>query len=98
MKVLSAEQIKIADKNSILNEPISSIDLMERAAEKCCEFFPPKGQWNHLVVICGTGNDGGDGLAIARLQLGNFKSVRVLILKTGKQTSENFEINLLSFQ
>ena len=60
MKVLSAEQIKIADKNSILNEPISSIDLMERAAEKCCEFFPPKGQWSHLVVICGIGNNGGE--------------------------------------
>ncbi|MBK9413645.1 MAG: NAD(P)H-hydrate dehydratase [Bacteroidetes bacterium] len=98
MQILSASQIKQADQDTITNEPISSIDLMERAAEKCCEFFPPVGKWNYLVVICGTGNNGGDGLAIARLQLGNFKSVRVLILKTGKQTSENFEINLKKLQ
>jgi hydroxyethylthiazole kinase-like uncharacterized protein yjeF len=98
MKILSAIQIKKADQDTIANEPISSIDLMERAAEKCCEFFPPVGKWNHLVVICGTGNNGGDGLAIARLQLGNFKSVRVLILKTGKQPSENFNINLKKLQ
>ena len=98
MLVLSAQQIKQADQFTIEDEPISSIDLMERAAEKCCEFFPPVGKWNHLVVICGTGNNGGDGLAIARLQLGNFKSVRVLILKTGKQPSENFNINLKKLQ
>ena len=98
MKVLSAEQIKIADKNSILNEPISSIDLMERAAEKCCEFFPPKGQWSHLVVICGIGNNGGDGLAIARLQMENFKSVRVLVLESSKNYSDNFKINLKRLQ
>jgi len=98
MKILSALQIKKADQDTITNEPISSIDLMERAAEKCCEFFPPVGKWNHLVVICGTGNNGGDGLAIARLQLGNFKSVRVLILITGKQPSENFNSNLKRLQ
>lgn len=98
MKILSASQIKQADQDTITNEPITSIDLMERAAEKCCEFFPPVGKWNHLVVICGTGNNGGDGLAIARLQLGNFKSVRVLILKTGNQPSENFNINLKKLQ
>ena len=98
MKVLSAEQVKIADKNSILNEPISSIDLMERAAEKCCEFFPPVGEWSHLVVICGIGNNGGDGLAIALLQMENFKSVRVLVLESSKNYSDNFKINLKRLQ
>lgn len=98
MKVLSSEQIKIADKNSILYEPISSIDLMERAAEKCCEFFPPVGQWSHLVVICGTGNNGGDGLAIARLQMENFKSVKVLVLESSNDYSDNFKINLKRLQ
>ena len=98
MKVLSSEQIKIADKNSILIEPISSIDFMERAAEKCCELFPPKGQWSHLVVICGTGNNGGDGLAIARLQMENFKSVRVLVIESSKNYSDNFNINLKRLQ
>jgi len=98
MKVLTSEQIKEADKHTILNEPITSIDLMERAAEKCCEFFPPVGKWNHLVVVCGTGNNGGDGLAIARLLHSNYKSVRVLVLESSWKYSDDFKINLQRFK
>lgn len=98
MKVLTSEQIKAADKHTILNEPIASIDLMERAAEKCCEFFPPVGKWNHLVVVCGTGNNGGDGLAIARLLHSSYKSVRVLVLESSWKYSDDFKINLQRFK
>ena len=94
MKVLNAQQINAADEFAIKNEPISSIDLMERAALGCSACFPPIGSWNDLVVICGIGNNGADGLAIARLQKENFENVRVLILETSSQYSDNFAINL----
>jgi NAD(P)H-hydrate epimerase len=98
MRVLSSGQIKSADQLTISNDSISSVELMERAAEKCCSFFPTEDEWEYLVVVCGTGNNGGDGLAIARLLSGNYRSVRVLIIDSGKKHSDEFEINLKRWQ
>ena len=68
MKILTSSQIQATDHFTIKNEPISSIDLMERAATKCFQWiktrYPIK---KPFYVICGTGNNGGDGLALARL-------------------------------
>ncbi len=69
MKILSAQQIREADKYTIEHEPISSLDLMERAAIACFRWiitrFPKKE--NKILVFAGNGNNGGDGLVIARL-------------------------------
>lgn len=70
MKIFSAEQIREIDRFTIENEPIASIDLMERAAAACAEriaklTIPGENIW----VFCGKGNNGGDGLAITRLLL-----------------------------
>lgn len=95
MKIFSAEQIKSADAFTIENEPISSIDLMERAGERITqrllEIFP---NTNEYVIFSGPGNNGGDGLVIARLLYGHHKNVKVYLLDTGKFTdelSENLE-------
>jgi NAD(P)H-hydrate epimerase len=68
MKILSAANIKELDAYTIAHEPISSIDLMERAAQalkraflKHCPVETP------LIVFAGPGNNGGDALALARL-------------------------------
>jgi len=39
MKILSVSQIREADAYTIANEPISSVDLMERAATKCFQWI-----------------------------------------------------------
>ena len=69
MKILSPAQVYEADQATIKNFPISSTDLMEKAASKCYEWiikqFPDPSR--HIHVCCGMGNNGGDGLAIARL-------------------------------
>lgn len=79
--ILTAEQIRKADAYSIANEPISSIDLMERAAQACTDrltrLFPLATQ-PAFVVLCGPGNNGGDGMAIARLLFGAGHAVRVI--------------------
>lgn len=70
MKLFSVEQIRAADQFTIEHEPIASIDLMERAAQAVVEWLV--GEYDTtttVIIICGTGNNGGDGLAVARLLL-----------------------------
>ncbi len=95
MKIFSAKLTKEADNYTIKNEPIKSIDLMERAAKKCTskifEIYP---KISKVVIFAGPGNNGGDGLAIARL-LAEHKIIgKVFILKFTNNFSEDFKINL----
>ena len=100
MKIFNAEQIRNWDAYTIANEPISSINLMERAAAACCEwitnsFLPLWGRsGGGFKIFCGKGNNGGDGLAIARMLLLNGKKVTVYILEFGHKGTDDFQINL----
>ena len=68
MKILSASQVRKADQFTIENEPIKSIDLMERASEEFVKLFKQRyNQVHNVLIVCGTGNNGGDGLAVARI-------------------------------
>jgi ADP-dependent NAD(P)H-hydrate dehydratase / NAD(P)H-hydrate epimerase len=93
--ILNAQQIRNWDQYTIEHHPISSIDLMERAASKCIEWIEQQ-QWQkkHFKIFCGKGNNGGDGLAIARLLFELDYTVSVYILEFGKAGSEDFQINL----
>ena len=81
MKILSAEEIRLWDQYTIEHEPISSIGLMERAADKCVEWliqeYPDAASFG---IFCGKGNNGGDGLAIARMLMNQEYLVTVYIL------------------
>jgi len=66
--ILSTAQMRAADAFTIAHEPIASIDLMERASKAFVQWFVQQFDPAYKVdVVCGTGNNGGDGLAIARL-------------------------------
>ncbi|MDR1672861.1 MAG: NAD(P)H-hydrate dehydratase [Bacteroidales bacterium] len=68
VKILSPEEIKAADAYTIAHEPVASVDLMERAASACAGWFIRHfDRSREIVVMCGHGNNGGDGLAIARM-------------------------------
>lgn len=94
-KVLTSEQIRGADQYTIENEPILSIDLMERASIACFESlqnqFPNQKSYS---VFCGIGNNGGDGLAIARLLSQAGKDVSVYIAQFSEKNTPDFETNL----
>nr|MBP6664924.1 bifunctional ADP-dependent NAD(P)H-hydrate dehydratase/NAD(P)H-hydrate epimerase [Chitinophagales bacterium] len=67
MKILSVPQIRQADSYTIEHEPISSGDLMERASAAFSNWFVRCFTAPQTIhIICGTGNNGGDGLCIAR--------------------------------
>lgn len=67
MKIFSAEQIRQWDSFTIQHEPISSIDLTERAAQKCFKYISEKFPGEKFAVFCGPGKNGDDGQAIARM-------------------------------
>ncbi|ARS36854.1 bifunctional ADP-dependent NAD(P)H-hydrate dehydratase/NAD(P)H-hydrate epimerase [Pontibacter actiniarum] len=95
MKLLTAAQTREADAYTINEEGISSIDLMERAAKAFTCWFENKFQPSEQVhVFCGPGNNGGDGLAAARLLHERKYSVHVYLVGDTSNPSEDFKTNL----
>lgn len=95
MKILSSEQIREWDQYTINNEPILSIDLMERAVAGCVDWLLQQYAGPvSFAIFCGKGNNGGDGLAIARILIENNYQVRVYVLETGRSGTDEFQTNL----
>ncbi len=95
MKILKTPQIRAIDDYTIENEPISSDDLMERAANLFVNWFRKKyPYYPHTVkIFCGIGNNGGDGLCIARQLYHLQYNVKVYILRFSSKSSVDFQIN-----
>ncbi len=94
MLVLSPGQIKAADAYTIENEPISSINLMERACRAfVAEFVKIHMPDSPVYIFCGTGNNGGDGLGIARVLYERGQKVKVFVAGNEEHGSPNFKIN-----
>jgi hydroxyethylthiazole kinase-like uncharacterized protein yjeF len=95
--LLTAAQIREGDAYTIANEPISSVDLMERASKAFVGWFinhfPDKRK--PISFYCGTGNNGGDGLAIARLlHQHDYKKLHVYIARFSDKATDDFNTNL----
>jgi len=87
------EQMKAADTYTIQEIGVPSVVLMERAALKIVETMEQE-QINTecTLIVCGSGNNGGDGFAVARLLLEKGKHVEVLF--AGKESSLSEECRL----
>src|SRR5687767_8581402 len=95
MKVLNAAEIRAWDQYTMEHEPIASIDLMERAASACVDWLLDKySDPTSFIIFCGKGNNGGDGLAIARMLLEKGFAVSVHILEFGHIGTDDFQTNL----
>jgi len=95
MKILSTSQIRDLDAYTIQNESISSLDLMERAARAfVCWLCARYDNRQKIVIFCGKGNNGGDGLAIGRLLSGKGYQVRVYVVHYTQKSTEDFQSNL----
>ena len=95
MKIFPTTSIKQLDAYTIENEPIDSIDLMERAANALAKAIAER--WDDVdtpfVVFAGPGNNGGDALAVARLLAGQGYSIEVYLFNTKGQLSPDCEAN-----
>jgi NAD(P)H-hydrate epimerase len=95
MKLFNANIIRDWDAYTIENEPISSIDLMERAARQCCYWILERFATDvPIYIFSGMGNNGGDGLALARMLIENGYKPKVYIIAFTPEGSEDFTLNL----
>ena len=95
MKILPVEKIREADTFTIENEPVDSIDLMERAASKVYEWFMKRCKTKEVSVkiFCGIGNNGGDGLALARMLYATNIIPQVFVVRYSEKMSADCEVN-----
>lgn len=94
MKIFSASDIRAWDAYTIRHEPIVSVDLMERAAAACFLWIRERYHIDRVFkIFCGTGNNGGDGLAIARLLAAEGYHVHVYIAGSIQNCSPDFKAN-----
>ncbi len=95
--LLTASQIRAVDAYTVQHQPITSIDLMEKAASAFVEAFIAAypNQQQAILVACGQGNNGGDGLAIARILTDKgFSNIRVCLAQFSPNSSSDYKINL----
>ena len=92
MKILSAAQTRALDQATMQEQGITSVQLMERAAGAFAEWFCGEFGYGRVpadtLVLCGPGNNGGDGLAIARLLHEAGYRVRVALLPAETQSAD----------
>lgn len=84
MKLATAAQMKELDRVAIEEKKISAVELMERAAkgvaQAALELLPKRPGKCRAAVFCGSGNNGGDGIAAAKLLFLAGVSVRVFLV------------------
>lgn len=94
-KIISTDQIKGADLHTISSHKIRSIDLMEKAASAFVQYLMTLQIANHkIIVFCGSGNNGGDGLAICRMLIENGFDAHAYFIDTNKTPTNDCSANL----
>ena len=94
MKIFTSTQIHELDKYTIDHEPVSSINLMERAAKAITHCI--EAEWSNrtpIVVFAGPGNNGGDALAVARLLADDGYQVSAFLFNIHNKLSNDCALN-----
>src|SRR5918999_4150128 len=100
MLVVTAEQMREIDRLTIQKYGVPSLDLMERAGEGIAQAIlerfgrPAK---KGVLVVAGKGNNGGDGLVVARLLKKKRFSCAVVLLSKRDEVSPDAAENLRAF-
>lgn len=89
MIVTTSEQMKAIDRKAIEEYRIPGLILMEHAAMKVADVVMNMSFAEQIYVVCGTGNNGGDGFAAARLLYQKGKQVHVLVVGSVEKQSED---------
>lgn len=86
---VNATQMKAADQYTIQKLEVPSLELMEHAAQACVQVLEDeKVDLSHVCVVCGSGNNGGDGFAIACILQNNRYSVETFCVGNPEHYTE----------
>lgn len=93
--IVTGDEMKEYDNNTIIHQGIPALELMENAAKNLfdhvCKFQPIE---KKVLILCGVGNNGGDGLALARLLLQTDIAIDVCIMGDTNKGTESFKTQL----
>lgn len=94
MKIFTSAQIHELDKFTIENEPVKSIDLMERSAKAITQAITEVwGSQTPVIIFAGPGNNGGDALAVGRMLCDKGYDVCAYLFNVSGHLSEDCVIN-----
>lgn len=94
IKIFATDKVKELDQYTIQHEPISSLDLVERAATVFMrEFCRRYSKQTRIVIFAGQGNNGADALAIARLLIDEAYRVETYLFNPTEHLSFECEEN-----
>jgi len=99
--VLSRQQVRRIDSAAVEQLGLPGFVLMENAARGLCEVIHSTGSWSAITIVAGPGNNGGDGLAAARLLAADPSGrgkVQVLLIRGEKSLSADALTNLTILQ
>src|SRR5947209_20328233 len=97
MRVLNAAQMREADRRTIEDIGIPSLVLMENAGRQvvaAMEAIYPDLLDRQVAVLCGRGNNGGDGFVVARTLIQRGADVYVFLIGTVADTRGDARLNL----
>ncbi|MCF8227073.1 MAG: NAD(P)H-hydrate dehydratase [Bacteroidales bacterium] len=95
MKIFTSETVAVIDDYTIKNEPIESIDLMERASSRLAWWYTRYFKINrNIAVFAGPGNNGGDALALARILIQRQYTVDAYLVSSSGKLSDDCKTNL----
>src|ERR671919_2393215 len=94
---LDAEEMRATDRWAIMERGVPSLQLMETAGRAVAEAAADVARSSKAAIVCGKGNNGGDGLVAARALREMGFEVEALLLAPGDQLSEDAKANLDRF-
>src|SRR5690554_6824798 len=96
MKILTSEQIRVVDAETIKREGIPSLTLMKQAATAFFSRFVDKypRKETAVLIFSGVGNNGGDGIVVARMLHRSGYRVMVCVVEYSDRYSEDCAHNL----
>lgn len=97
--LLTGREMKIWEKQAMEKYQVPSILLMERAAQSVVkELLGGSYDLHRVLVVCGTGNNGGDGLAVARMLKNKGVSVEVYLLGNADKMTQETQLQFRMYQ
>jgi hydroxyethylthiazole kinase-like uncharacterized protein yjeF len=94
LRAFSSAEIRLVDEAVVTELGIPSLLLMENAARGVCDRIQQAGIWQSILILAGPGNNGGDGLAVARLLAARGIDATVHLIRAGKCLSADAARNL----